>query len=199
MKKVVKFVVSNIVLGINYSCPVFCLLYFLFLIMYNHLLLPVLINLYQEIGTRKVNANQPYKHNLVVWLKLLYFLGYLVPNFYLCSVCSDGFYFIFLLIFFSHFLVFGRIEDTDDPKTNLLVNRIHFALLSMSASVTQHLHAPVVCHSSLSHSVCDSSSCKQCLWKVSMLFLFFWSHYWCICLFVFLWIYFDWMIFLCLM
>ena len=48
-----------------------------------------------------------------------------------------------------------------------------FSLLSMSASATQHLHAPVDCHSSLSHSVCDSSSCKQCLWKVSMLFYFF--------------------------
>ena len=120
MKKVVKFVVSNIVLGINYSCPVF-LLYFFFLIMYNHLLLLVLINLYRETSTRKVNANQPYKHDLVVWLNLLYFLGYLVPNSYLCSVCFDGIFF-----FFSHFLLFGRIEDTDDPETNLLVNRIHF-------------------------------------------------------------------------
>ena len=82
-------------------------------------------------------------------------------------------FFLFIYFFFSHFLVFGRIEDTNDLETNLLVNRIHFALLSMLASVTQHLHAQVVCHSSLSHSVCDSSSCKQCLWKVSMLFYFF--------------------------
>ena len=69
MKKIVKFVVSNIVLGINYSYPVFYFfvyLFIFFLIMNNPLLLPVLINLYQEKSIRKVNANQPYKHDLVV-------------------------------------------------------------------------------------------------------------------------------------
>ena len=43
---------------------------------------------------------------------------------------SAKFLFMFRLFqwktFFKHFLVFGRIEDTDDPETNLLVNRIHF-------------------------------------------------------------------------
>ena len=66
MKKVVKFVVCNIVLGINYSCPVFCLLYFFFfLIMYNHLLLPVLINLYQEQVQGKL---MQINHINIIWL-----------------------------------------------------------------------------------------------------------------------------------
>ena len=67
MKKVVKFVVSNIVLGINYSCPVFCLLYFFF---FSNYVQPSFTTGFDKLvsgtGTRKVNANQPYKHNLVV-------------------------------------------------------------------------------------------------------------------------------------
>ena len=45
-----------------------------------------------------------------------------------------------------------------------------FSLLSMSASVTQHLHTPVDCHSSLSHSVCDSSSVSE-RWACFFIFL----------------------------